>query len=265
MSQNTVLTEIDARGFATVTLNRADQHNAFGEALIQALTVEFRRLAEDGRVRAVMLAAKGKSFSAGADLDWMKRLAAAPEADNIADAMKLAEMLQALWELPMPSIARVQGSAFGGGVGLVAACDIAIASEEARFSLTEVRLGLIPAAISPYVIAAIGRRQAARFAVTGETFDAAVAARIGLVHEVAPAGGLDPAVGRVVGALLACAPGAQVEAKRLVRDVAGRPIDADLRRLTAERIARRRATPEGREGVAAFLDKRRPAWIRDES
>ncbi len=262
MSQNAVLTEIDARGVAVVTLNRPEVHNAFGEALIQVLLMEFRRIAADSRVRVVVLAGHGESFSAGADLTWMARLANASEAENVADAMKLAEMLQALAEMPWPTIVRVQGPALGGGVGLVAACDIAIASDAAVFALSEVRLGLIPAVIGPYVTAAIGRRQAGRYAITGERIDAATALRIGLVHEVAPADRLDAAIARIVGELLKCGPDAQADAKRLIRDVADRPIDGAMRSLTAARIARRRATAEGKEGIAAFLEKRKPAWMR---
>ena len=262
MDDKAVAVEVDARGVASVVLSRPEVHNAFGEALIAELTQVFKDLAAQPEVRAVVLSGKGKSFSAGADLNWMRRQSEAPEAENVADAMRLAEMLRGLWELPKPTVARVHGPAYGGGVGLVAACDVAIASQAALFSLSEVRLGLIPAVISPYVTAAMGARQAGRYAISGEVFEASAAQAIGLVHEVVAVDDLDAAVGRVIEDLLKCAPEAQADAKRLVRDVSSREIDDALRQLTARRIAARRATLEGREGVAAFLEKRRPRWSR---
>ncbi len=255
-----VAVSVDARGIATVTLDRADKHNAFDAQLIAALTEVFSRLGADGAVRAVVLAANGKSFSAGADLNWMKLMAAAPEAENIRDARALAGMLRALNDLPVPTLALVQGAAMGGGVGLVACCDIVLAADGATFSLSETRLGLIPATIGPYVIAAIGARQARRYFLTAEKFNAAEAQRIGLVHEVVAAADLRAAAERILAALAANGPKAMGEAKALIRAIADRPIDDALIDDTAQRIARIRAGAEAREGLAAFLEKRKPSW-----
>jgi methylglutaconyl-CoA hydratase len=243
-----------------LTLNRPAIHNAFDDRLIAELTQELDRLGQDDAVRVVILTGAGKSFSAGADLDWMRRTATYAEADNLADARALAKLMQTLNELPKPTIARVDGAALGGGTGLVACCDVAIASERARFGTTEVRLGLIPAVIDPYVVAAVGPRWARRLVVTGERFDAATAARIGLVHEVVPAAELDQAVAAVVEDLLQGGPDAIAAAKAFTRQVTARPIDADLIDASAKRIAVLRATDEAREGVSAFLAKRPPAW-----
>jgi methylglutaconyl-CoA hydratase len=260
MSDAPFHTKQRADGVAWLTLNRPEVHNAFDDGLIRALTAELLRLARQETVRAVVLTGAGKSFSAGADLAWMRRTADYAEAENLADAKALAQLMQVLNELPLPTVARVNGAALGGGVGLVAACDIAIAADHARFGTTEVRLGLIPAVIGPYVVAAIGQRQARRLMLTGERIDAAAAQRLGLVHEVVPADELDQAVEAVLAALLAGGPRALSAAKRLVLDLAGRPLDAALIEDTAGRIARLRAAPEGKEGVGAFLDKRPPAW-----
>ncbi len=254
---------VDGRGVATVTLNRADVHNAFDDALIAEIDGCFAALDADPAVRLIVLAAAGASFSAGADLNWMKRMAGFSEAENEADARALARMLRRIYETAKPTVARVQGAAFGGGVGLVAACDMAIASERAKFSLSEVKLGLSPSTISPYVLAAIGPRAAGRYFVTGERFDAETALRLGLVHEVATADALDGAVVRLIDELLQGGPAAQRATKGLIREVAGRPIDEALGHDTARRIAALRASPEGREGVGAFLEKRRPAWRTD--
>lgn len=254
-----VLLAVDANGRATVTLNRPDVHNAFDDALIAHLTETFEALGKRGDVRVVVLAANGKSFSAGADLGWMRRMANYSEAENRADAGQLARLIHVLDALPKPTVARVQGAAIGGGVGLVAACDVAIASEAASFALSEVRLGLIPAVISPYVIGAIGPRQARRYMLTAERFDAAEAKRIGLVHDAVPAASLDEAVDAVAAALLLGGPEAVRESKALARDVGGSPND-ETRADTARRIARLRASPEGKEGVASFLEKRKPRW-----
>jgi methylglutaconyl-CoA hydratase len=247
---------IDTRRVARVTLDRPERHNAFDEALIAALTAAFRSLPD---VRAVILTGNGKSFCAGADLDWMKRAATWTETENAADAMRLSDMLAAIDACPAPVIAVAHGSVFGGGVGLVACADLVVATPDAKFRLSEVRLGLTPATISPFVVAAIGARQARRYAITAEIFGAEDARRIGLVHEVTDAP--DEQVAHWLNALLECAPGAVADAKRLVADVSGRPIDDDLRAETARRIAARRASAEGREGVAAFLDKRPPNWM----
>src|SRR6478735_5533180 len=250
-------------GVATVTLNRPEIHNAFDETLIATLTETFVMLDDDRDVRVVVLAGAGRSFCAGADLNWMKRMAAFGDAENLRDATALAAMLRALHALSKPTIARVHGAAYGGGVGLIAACDIAIAVPEATFALTEAKLGLIPATIGPYVIEAIGARQARRFFLTAERFGAAEALRIGLVHEVAALPQLDTRIGDLVGALRVAGPSAQLECKALIRGVAHRPIDADVISGTAGHIAAVRASPEGKEGVAAFLGKRRPAWLND--
>jgi len=248
-----------------VTLNRADRHNAFDDALIAELTAALQALeAEDG-IRVVILASAGRSFSAGADLNWMKRMAAYSMEDNRRDALALGALMRTLAQLSKPTIARVQGAAYGGGVGLVACCDIAVATQDATFSFSEVKLGLLPAVISPYAIAAIGERAARRYFLTGERFEAAEAWRLGLVHELCrDADDMDEKIGTIVDALLACGPVAQREAKDLVRAVAGRPVTAELIEDTAERIARMRSSPEGREGVGAFLEKRRAAWIAPE-
>ena len=245
---------------ATVTLNRPQVHNAFDDTLIASLTAAFVSLDDHPDVRVVVLAAAGKSFCAGADLNWMKRMATFGDDENLADAKALAAMLRALYALSKPTIGRVSGAAYGGGVGLVAACDIAIAVPEATFALSEARLGLIPATIGPYVIEAIGARQARRYFLTAERFDAAQAQRIGLLHEVVAADAIDTRIGALIDALKAAGPSAQLECKALIRGVAHRPIDEDVIAGTARHIAAVRASPEGREGIAAFLGKRAPAW-----
>ena len=260
MSKPLLLTDRRPDGSLRITLNRPQIHNAFDERLIAELTVELTRAAADPGVRVVVLTGSGRSFSAGADLNWMHRTASYGEAENLADARALAKLMATLNELPKPTIARVNGAALGGGTGLVACCDIVVASAEAVFGTTEVRLGLIPSVIGPYVVAAIGLRQARRLMLTGERIDAAAAARIGLVHEVVEAGQLDAAVEATLGYLLRGGPGALAAAKRLVQELAGRPIGPDLIDDTAKRIAALRVTPEAREGLAAFLDKRPPSW-----
>jgi methylglutaconyl-CoA hydratase len=250
----------DPRGVATVTLNRPEIHNAFDDALIAALTDAFVGLAADKNVRVLVLTGAGQNFSAGADLNWMKRMAGYSREENLADAMALAQMLRHLNEFPKPTLARVNGSAFAGSTGLIACCDIVIASAEAKFAVNEVRLGLIPATIGPYVLAAIGARQARRLFLTAERFSADEARRIGLVHEVVPCDALDAAVEKCLAMLLEGATGAQANAKRLIAKVANRPVDEALMRLTAEGIAEARASEEGREGIAAFLGKRKPNW-----
>jgi methylglutaconyl-CoA hydratase len=262
MSEPTILVGIDARGVATVALNRPAIHNAFDDTLIADLTTALRRLAVDGAVRVVVLTGSGESFSAGGDLNWMRRMAGYSDAENFADAMALAELLRTLNELPKPTVARVNGAAVAGGLGLVCCCDIAVAAAEATFSISEARLGLVPATISPYVVAAIGARAARRYFLTAERFTAAEAQRIGLAHEVAPRAGLDGAVERIVDALLEAGAGAQARAKRLIAEVRDRPITEALMALTARAIAEARASAEAREGLAAFFDKRKPAWRR---
>jgi methylglutaconyl-CoA hydratase len=259
MNQDTLQTGI-SDGVATIRMNRPDVHNAFDDALIAALTADLHRLDELPQARVVVLAANGKSFSAGADLNWMRRMAKYSREENLRDAMALAGLMRTLDGMKKPTIARVQGAAFGGGVGLVACCDIAIASTDAAFSLSEVRLGLIPSVISPYVIAAIGERQARRYFLTAERFDAMEARRIGLVHEVVDSGALDEAVAKMAGQLLKGGPQAQAAAKALIADVSRRPMDDALSAETARRIAAIRVGDEGQEGLAAFFDKRKPDW-----
>jgi len=254
-----VLIERDG-GIATLWLNRPDLHNAFDDGLIAEVTQAIETLASDTTARVVIMAGKGKSFSAGADLAWMKRMAGYSIDQNEADANRLAEMLHKLNTMPKPTIAAVQGAAMGGGVGLCAACDIGVAANDAVFALSEAKLGLIPAVISPYVIEAIGARAARRYMLTAERFDAATAQALGLVSAVVAADQLMPEARRIAEILLQNGPQAVREAKSLVAHVGGRENDGALRAETARRIARLRATPEGREGVAAFLEKRKPSW-----
>jgi methylglutaconyl-CoA hydratase len=249
-----------AEGIATLWLDRPDRHNAFDDELIRELIGAIDGLGKDRALRVVVLAGKGKSFSAGADLGWMRRMADASEAKNEEDAADLAELMHRLNSLAKPTIALVQGAALGGGVGLVAACDLAVAATDAVFALSEVRLGLIPAVISPYVIAAIGPRAARRYFLTAERFDAATAERLGLVHAVVQTDQLWAEGMRLAALLVQNPPVAMAEAKRLIADVAGRPVDAALRAETARRIAKLRSGAEAREGVSAFLEKRKPRW-----
>ncbi len=253
--------DTDSRGIATVTMNRPAVHNAFDDALIGELDRAFRALAADDAVRVVVLASEGKSFSAGADLNWMKRMAGYSDAENYADALGLARMLDAIDCCPKPVIAAVQGAALGGGVGLVAACDIAVAAEEAKFGLTEVRLGIIPAVISPHVIAAIGRRASRRYMLTGERFGAAEALRLGLVHEVVAGAELGAATQGIAEHLLKAGPEALAACKTLIRTVGDMPLGEEVAAYTARQIADRRASDEGREGIGAFLEKRKPRWM----
>ncbi len=255
-----VLVNIDARGVATVTLNRAELHNAFDDALIADLTAKLVGLDADKAVRVVVLAAAGKSYSAGADLNWMKRMSAYSFEENLVDARGLAGLMKTLDRMSKPTIAKVQGAAYGGGVGLVACCDMAIASETASFCLSEVKLGIIPAVISPYVIAAMGERASRRYMLTAERFDALEAHRLGLVHEVVPPGELDAKVEALVGILLANGPDALAACKELIFAVARQPTSEAVIEDTARRIAERRASPEGREGIGAFLEKRKAGW-----
>ena len=259
-----VLTAIDARGVATLTLNRPDKHNAFDVATLQALKRAIESAEADAAVRLIVITGAGRSFCSGADLGEMKALIGASEADNLRDALHLTEVLGVLNGCAKPTVARVNGNAFGGAVGLIACCDIAIAQREARLGLTEVRLGLAPAAISPYVVAAIGVRHARRYFQTAELIGMEEARRIGLVHEIAAPEDLDAAVEGIVDALLKGGPQAQREAKALVSEVAGAMGSPDeaLRRATAQRLARMRVSPEGQEGMGAFLEKRPARWAR---
>jgi methylglutaconyl-CoA hydratase len=262
MGSANIQVSTDSRGIATLTLNRPERRNAFDDALIGELTAAFRAIAADREVRALVLTGAGSAFSAGGDLNWMRRMAGYGEAENYADAMALATMLRTLDELPKPTIARVNGAAFAGGVGLICCCDMAVAADSAVFSISEVRLGLVPSTIGPYVVAAIGARAARRYFLTGETFAVADAVRIGLVHEAVAAAELDGAVERIVAALLAGGARAQGRAKRLIAELANRAVDDAVMALTARTIAEARASEEGREGVTSFLEKRAPAWRR---
>ena len=256
------LVHIDAtpEGVATVTLNRPLRRNAFNAELIAALHEAFETLQGAEGVRVVFLRGAGGTFSAGADLEWMRDAIDRTEADNRDDAHQMAKMLKSLWDIPALTVALVEGGAFGGGAGLAAACDMAVATTEAKFAFSEVRLGIIAATISPYVVAAIGPREARGLFATGRLFDADYAHKVGLVTEVvADTLGLEAARDRIAADMMACAPGAVAESKRLVEDVAYQPID-DVMDETAKRIARIRIGDEGQEGVRAFLEKRKPSW-----
>jgi methylglutaconyl-CoA hydratase len=257
--QNILFTREDT-GVTRITLNRPHCHNAFDDQTITEIRHALSAVAERPDTRALVLESEGKHFSAGADLDWMRRMADYDFGHNMRDAEALAAMLADLYSLPVPTVARVQGAAFGGAVGLVACCDLAIASDRALFSLSEVRIGLVPATISPYVIRAIGARAALRYSMTGERFDASTAQRLGLVSEVCPADELDSGLQSLLDALLAGGPEAVMAAKDLIRSVAGRGLDEELIEDTCARIAHIRVSAEGQEGLKAFLEKREPAW-----
>lgn len=255
-----VLYEVDNRGVATVTLNRPEKHNAFDDAIIATLTKMFNQVARDNRVRVMVLQATGKNFCAGADLNWMKRMATYTYEQNVADANALAVMLHTLYTLPKPTIARIQGAAFGGAVGLVACCDIAVSSRLSKFCLSEVKLGLIPATISPYVIDAMGDRVARRYFMTAEVFSARRARRLGLISEAVTEEELDTAVNDLVDKILNNGPLAVAASKQLVFDVKDEPLGEELIEKTSLRIATTRVSAEGQEGLSAFLEKRTPAW-----
>ena len=260
MTDQALITTVDTNGIARITMNRPELRNAFNEALIGGICDVIGRFQSDPNVRAIVLTGAGKAFSAGADLNMMKRAAGFTAAENKDDARRLAHMLHSIYTMPKPTIALVNGPAMGGGLGLIAACDIAIGVDSAFFALTEVRLGLIPAVISPFVIEAIGVREARRFFLTGERFDAATAKELGLLHMVTPANEIDAALDGVIENLLACGPSAQTEAKLLIDAVANTPIDHKILDDTADRIARLRTSKEGKEGIISFLEKRKPNW-----
>ena len=247
---------------ATVTLNRPELRNAFNEHAIAELALAFDELGRNEMVRAIVLAANGPAFCAGADLNWMKKMAGYSHEENQEDALRLADMLRTIYLCPKPTVAKVQGDCYAGGMGLVAACDIVVALDTAGFCLSEVKLGLIPATISPYVIKAMGEQAARRYFLTAERFDALDARRIGFAHEVVAADALDATVAGIVRALVNNSPNAVKEAKTLVRDIVGKPVDDALLADTAGRIAAIRASLEGREGVASFLEKRKPTWLQ---
>ena len=244
-----------------VTLNRPDLRNAFNEQSIAELALAFDELGRNELVRAIVLGANGPAFCAGADLNWMKKMAGYSDSENRADAMRLADMLRTIYTCSKPVVAKVRGDCYAGGMGLVAACDIAVSVDTANFCLSEVKLGLIPATISPYVMKAMGEQAARRYFITAERFDAQEARRIGFVHEVVAAADLDTTVACIVQALANNSPNAVREAKKLVREIVGQPVTEALLEDTANRIAGIRASLEGREGVASFLEKRRPSWL----
>lgn len=267
ISESTGLVHIEATaaGAVTVVMSRPERRNAFNADLISAMAEAFETLRGAEGVRVVFLRGAGGTFSAGADLDWMREAVDRTESDNREDAFAMAQMLKALWDLPALTVALVEGGAFGGGAGVVAACDLAVTTQDAKFSFSEVRLGLIPATVSPYVVAAIGPRAARGLFATGQVFDANRALSIGLVSEVvADRAALAAAEARIATDIIACAPGAVADAKALVVDVAHQPIDHGLMQETAKRIAQARVGPEGQEGVRAFLERRKPSWANDE-
>ena len=258
-----LLQETTDLGVTTLTLNRPQVHNAFDEVLIAELNTALQQLADAGATRVLVLQSTGKNFSAGADLNWMKKTAAYSQKENQRDAEALANMLRQLNDFPAVTIAKAKGAAFGGGVGLVACCDIAIATTSSLFSLSEVKLGLIPGTISPFVLEAIGTRQARRLFLTGERFNSEYALQAGLVHEIVPPEQLDEHVDKLVQQLLTGGPQAQQKAKILIRDIASLPDEIDAGVETARRIAETRATAEAQEGINAFLNKRKANWIPD--
>lgn len=250
-----------AGAVATVTLNRPDVRNAFNDEVILELTAAFRGLGARDDVRCIVLAANGSAFCAGADLNWMRSMADYTREQNLEDAGRLAGMMRAVYECPKPTIARIQGDVYAGGTGLVAACDMAVSVDTAQYCLSEVRLGLLPSTISPYVIRAMGARAAHRYFLTAERFSAAQALRIGFVHEVVAAADLDGKVAELSSALVNAGPEAVRLCKKLVQDVAGYDITPELVAMTVGSIADVRVSPEGREGLQSFLQKRKPNWI----
>jgi methylglutaconyl-CoA hydratase len=260
MSQK-VLSQIDADDNATVMLNRPEVHNAFDPEMVDALTAALRKLEAIPKVRAVVVTGAGKNFCAGADIKHMRRSARFSREQNLENARATAMMLHTLYTLEKPTIACVRGAARGGGVGLVAACDIAIAERGATFRLSEVKLGIIPAMISPYVVAAMGRHHAHRYMLSGEEFDSAEAFRIGLVHDICEEPELNALVGRMLAHLYSSSPNAIVAIKKMIPQVAGSRIDEALLEMTAQRIAEIRTTPEAQEGLSAFLEKRKASWV----
>ena len=260
MEYQTLTVSIDDK-VAAVTLNRPDLRNAFNEHSIAELALVFDELGRNELVRAIVLAANGPAFCAGADLNWMKKMAGYSHSENQEDAMRLADMLRTIYLCPKPTVAKVQGDCYAGGMGLVAACDIVVSVDTACYCLSEVKLGLIPATISPYVIKAMGEQAARRYFLTAERFDAKEAQRIGFAHEVVTADELDTTVAGIAKGLVNNSPNAVMEAKKLVREVVGAPVTDALLADTANRIAAIRASMEGREGVASFLEKRKPSWL----
>jgi len=261
MTTKPVLTAVDADGVVTITFNRPEVHNAIDETVIAEFKKALRKVADDPRARLVVIGGHGQSFCAGADLNWMKRTARYTEEQNFRDALEFTELLSLLDRMPKPTVARVHGPVYGGGVGIAVACDIAIGSRDAVFCFSEVRLGIIPAMISPYAVAAIGERYARRFMLTAERIDAAEAFRIGLLHDLCEADDLDDTIARLSGHVLRAGPDAIAACKTLIGRVARAPIDQATIEYTARSIAAMRASPEGMEGIGAFLEKRPPGWV----
>jgi methylglutaconyl-CoA hydratase len=263
LAEPIILTELDARGVASVTLNRVEVHNAYNGELIDTLSAALQELAADAHVRVLVLRANGKHFQAGADINWLKSTAAFDQAQNLDFSKRTVDAIRTLDAFPCPSIALVHGACYGGGVGMVAACDIALASENAVFALTEVRIGVLPAPIAPQLAAAIGPRAFRRYGLSGERFDAAEARRIGIVHEVCSDGALDEAAAPILEALLLGGPRALAASKQLIAEIAGTETDDALAERLTSLAAETRVSEEAREGLSAFLEKRQPAWYRD--
>jgi methylglutaconyl-CoA hydratase len=261
MADKSLLLNVDKRGVATVTINRPDKHNAFDENLIAELAATFDKIGENSSVRLMVLASEGKNFSAGADLDWMVRMVDYDRDENIRDANALASMLRKLNYLSVPTIARVQGAAMGGGAGLVCCCDIAIASPRASFAFSEAKLGLIPATITPYVLQSIGAQAARRYFLTAERFDAKRAYDLGMVSEVVDETELDTKINELVEIILINSAEAVKAAKQMIFDIEGKPVTEAIMQMTSESIADIRASEEGKEGLCAFLEKRKPDWV----
>lgn len=259
---NTVITTTGTRGVTTITLNRAKKHNAFDDQMVSRLTMALKKIMANSKTRVLVLAAEGTTFSAGADLDWMKRVGTSRYEDNLRDAEALADMLKTMNEMPLPTIAKVQGPAFGGALGLISCCDISIATTNASFSFSEVKIGLIPATISPYIIDAIGAHKARHYFMTGETFDARQAAQLGLINKVVEETQLNDATAQLIATLLKNSPAAMRAAKQLAQDVGRSPMSDALIKETCRRIADIRLSQEGQEGLSAFLEKRKPSWQR---
>ncbi len=256
----TIDLSIGDNGICSLTLNRPEVHNAFNEVMIAEITEALLSLESSPQVRMVVVRGNGKSFCAGADINWMRRMADYDEDQNYEDASLMSDMMDKLYRFPKPTLAHVHGAVFGGGVGLVTCCDIAIASDDTVFSLSEVKIGLIPSVISPYVVEAIGARNARRYFLSGERFDAPAARHLGLIHECCDATDLSVLEQTITNELLQSAPGAQEIAKAQLQNVVANHINPEIRRQTARMIARVRASDEGREGTAAFLEKRLPSW-----
>lgn len=255
-----ITTKIDTRGVATITLNRANKHNAFNSQMVNQLTSAFKQTAANPKNRVLVLTAEGKTFSAGADLQWMKHMGECSYEENLRDAEALAHMLKTLNEIPLPTIARIQGPAFGGALGLISCCDIAVAATHASFAFSEVKIGLIPSTISPYIVEAIGSRASRRYFITGEKFQAKQAVKLGVINETVEEAQLDNTIAKLITTMLKNSPVAMRASKQLIQDIKYQPINDVLIKETSERIARIRLSKEGQEGLSAFLEKRRPSW-----